>query len=167
MSLIEAPKKGKENRKVVITPSMRRPVGVKWAVWFFQWTRVFLPPSNTVAILPSAVVVSARLAASWAFSFQPVLLPVRRPLLHLERWRLGQALYAVTGTRHQFSLHGRSSARLRSHRNRGLLVVHGFVSFSTHPEMMQQHRKLSCGGDDGAFLPIPSAASCQLQSPSS
>jgi len=34
-----------------------------------------------VAILPSAVVVSVSLAASWAFSLQPVLLPDYRPAL--------------------------------------------------------------------------------------
>ena len=37
-----------------------------------------------VAILPSAVVVSIVRTASGAFSFQPVLPPLRRPLLHLE-----------------------------------------------------------------------------------
>jgi integrase len=33
------------------------------------------------------------------FSFQPVLPPDRRPLIHLLGWKLGQAINAVTGTR--------------------------------------------------------------------
>jgi hypothetical protein len=38
------------------------------------------------------------LGASWVFSFQPVLPPDYRPLVHLSM-ELGQAIDAVTGTR--------------------------------------------------------------------
>jgi hypothetical protein len=38
------------------------------------------------------------LGASWVFSFQPVLPPDYRPLVHLSM-EVGQAINAVTGTR--------------------------------------------------------------------
>src|SRR5271166_2847032 len=40
---------------------MRRPVGVKWILLFFRWTRFFsCRVATTVAILPSALFVSAK-----------------------------------------------------------------------------------------------------------
>ena len=52
--------------------------------------------------------------------------------------------------------HGRSAA-----------VVQWFVRFSAHPQVMQQHRQLSCGGDDRSLLPALPAAFGQPQSPAS
>jgi hypothetical protein len=69
------------------------------------------------------------LGASWVFSFQSVLPPDFRPFVHLSM-EVGQAIDAVTGTR-----------RL----NFGALAFLNFldrnyaVSFSTHPQPMQQH----------------------------
>jgi hypothetical protein len=60
---------------------MRRPVGVKWVLLFLVGQGFSRAELATVAILPSPVVNEHGLAASWAFSFQPVLPPVRRPLL--------------------------------------------------------------------------------------
>jgi hypothetical protein len=68
---------------------MRRPVGVKWVLLFFRWTRFFSGQVATVATLPSALFVERfSLGASWVFSFQPVLPPDFRPLFHLsdESW---------------------------------------------------------------------------------
>jgi len=52
-------------------------------------------------MLPSALCVSDHsLGACWAFSVQPVLPSDYRPAVpFFEEWNLGQALYAVTGTR--------------------------------------------------------------------
>ena len=79
---------------------MRRPVGVKWVLLVFRWTRFFPVPSRYCRH-PSIRTLSERLSlgASWAFSLQPVLPPVRRPLFHSEEWKLGQGFDAVTGTR--------------------------------------------------------------------
>ena len=73
-----------KGRKVVITPSMRRPVGVKSILLFFRGTRFFSRRVDTVAILPCALSRSDlwSLGASWAFSLQPVLLPDYRPRFH-------------------------------------------------------------------------------------
>jgi hypothetical protein len=60
---------------------MRRPVGVKSVLSFFGWARFSLRRVATVATLPSALFDERfSLGASWAFSFQPVLPPVSRPL---------------------------------------------------------------------------------------
>ena len=68
--------------------------------WFF-----FVPPVNlfpvsraaSVAILPSALFCErCSLGASWAYSFQQVLLPDNRPLLLFLDEKLGQDLVAVT-----------------------------------------------------------------------
>src|SRR4051795_10187307 len=66
---------------------MRRPVGVKWVILFFCWTRFFSPAElATVAMLPSALSRSDwfSLGACWAFSFQPVLPSVWRPVVSLK-----------------------------------------------------------------------------------
>jgi hypothetical protein len=62
---------------------MRRPVGVKWVLLFFCWTRFFSGRVSHCRHPSIRTLVSdvGSLGASWAFSFQPVLLPVRRPLL--------------------------------------------------------------------------------------
>lgn len=42
-----------------------------------------------------------------------------------------------------------------------------FVRFFAHPQVMQQHGELSCGGDDRSLLSALSAAFGQLQTPAS
>src|SRR5580704_8612374 len=64
---------------------MRRPVGVKWVVSFFVEQSLFLPPSGhcrhaSIRTLEERFV---SLGACWAFSFQPVLLSVWRPVVLL------------------------------------------------------------------------------------
>ncbi len=60
----------------------------------------FRATTTTVATLPSALSMSvSSLGASWVFSFQPVLPPDFRPPLPSRRWKLGQAIDAVTETR--------------------------------------------------------------------
>ena len=78
--------------------------------------------------------VSILLAASWVFSFQPVLPPDWRPL-SLVNDEVGQALDAVTGTRYWAWL-SFLIFLLCSPRNRGLAVVQWSVNFPAHPEMM-------------------------------
>jgi hypothetical protein len=41
----------------------------------------------------------------------------------------------------------------------------GCATVHTHPQVMQQHCELSCGGDHGSFLPALSAALRQFQAP--
>jgi hypothetical protein len=99
------------------------------------------------------------------FSFQPVLPPDWRPLFVVND-EVGQALYAVTGTRHWASL-SLLIFFLCSCGHRGLALVQWFVNFSAGPEMMQQHRQLACGGDNGSLFSVSSTALGQLQSPAS
>src|SRR5690242_6369192 len=93
----------------------------------------------TVAMLPSALCVSDHsLGACWAFSVQPVLPSVWRPVILLSREsNLGQAINAVTGTRLWalcFSL-PRNGFVLCSCRNcNSTAVVQWLVHFSTHPQ---------------------------------
>jgi hypothetical protein len=58
----------------------------------FLGTEPPLPPS----FHPHSFVSDVSLGASWAFSFQQVLLPVNRPLLRSLGPELGQDLAAVT-----------------------------------------------------------------------
>jgi hypothetical protein len=77
---------------------MRRPVDVK-KLLALSFVFRFFPFSQaaSVAILPSALFVERySLGASWAFSFQQVLLPDNRPLLPPRGGKLGQDLGAVT-----------------------------------------------------------------------
>ena len=81
---------------------MRRPVGVKWVLLFFRWTKFFFPPSCQLSppFHPhSSMSDLVSLGASWVFSFQPVLPPVCRPFFQLHDGSSGQAIDAVTGTR--------------------------------------------------------------------
>ena len=130
--------------------------------------------TTTVATLPSALSMSvSSLGASWVFSFQPVLPPDFRPLLPSRRWKLGQALDAVTGTRRlNFGLLALCflvlGSKLRRGRQRDLsLVAQWFVRFPTDPQPMQQHRQLSRHRDHRSFLPILSPSLRQFQSPPS
>ena len=68
---------------------------------FFRRTRFFSGRVSRCRHPSIRTLVSdlGSLGASWAFSFQPVLPPDYRPALPSFRWRLGQAIDAVTGTR--------------------------------------------------------------------
>src|ERR1700687_3477559 len=64
---------------------MRRPVGVKWILVYFCWARFFFPPSGrwrhaSIRTLEERFV---SLGACWAFSVQPVLPSVWRPVVLL------------------------------------------------------------------------------------
>ena len=66
-------------------PSMRRPVGVKSILFSFRETTLVLPPSGhcrhaSIRTLEERFV---SLGASWAFSVQPVLPSVYRPVVLL------------------------------------------------------------------------------------
>ncbi len=68
----------------------------------FSWDKGFFSRRiATVATLPYALFEERFVSpgASWVFSFQPVLPPDFRPLFPSSRWKLGQAIDAVTGTR--------------------------------------------------------------------
>ena len=94
----------------MLTPSMRRPVGVKRIRFVFRWIRFFSRRVATVVTLPSALSGSASaLGASWVFSLRPVLPPDFRPAASLLTVKPGP------GVR-------------RSHRNSALL---GFCPFSS------------------------------------
>ena len=54
---------------------------------------------------------------------------------------------------------------LRSCRYHRSAVVQWFVHFSTHPQVMQQHRQFSCRGHDGSLLAALAATLRQLQAP--
>ena len=147
---------------------MRRPVGVKWVLFSFCWTKVFLPPS-----LP----------------LSPCFHPHSRGAICLRSVHVGRSRYsrcchlfsalwfcscrvepkainAVTGTRlwaFVFSLPGTVLILLCCFVLRGCRHVHSaavvqwFVYFSAHPQVMQQHRQLSRGGHDGSLLAVPSS----------
>src|SRR4029077_5179350 len=68
------------------SPSMRRPVGVKWVLPFFGSTKLFSRRAATVATLPSALIESdSRSVQVGCFSFQPVLPPDYRPPVPFSR----------------------------------------------------------------------------------
>src|ERR1019366_1357712 len=79
---------------------MRRPVVVKKDLSSVPIPKQGFPPPSRHCCHPSIRTLSERfsLGASWVFSFQPVLPPVRRPLFH-RKIEVGQAIDAVTGTR--------------------------------------------------------------------
>jgi hypothetical protein len=79
---------------------MRRPVGVKWVLLFFRWTRFFSGQVNHCrhSSIRTIDERSDSLGASWVFSFRPVLPPDYRPFRHLSM-EVGQAINAITGTR--------------------------------------------------------------------
>src|SRR5512141_1428450 len=93
---------------------------------------------------------------------------------HLE-WNVAQAINAVTGTRlwafvffpfwNDFDF-GLAVLFLRGCRNcHSVAVVQWLVHLSAHPQVMQQHRQLSCRGYDGSLLAVPSTTLGQLQAP--
>src|SRR5712671_2827774 len=149
---------------------MRRPVGVKWVLLFFDWTRFFSRRVATVATLPSALFSErfVALGASWVFSFQPVLPPDYRPLFCLTT-EVGQAINAVTGTRLWALLFlSKNVLTLCRRRHRSLVAIaQGFVDFSAHPQTMQQDRQLSRRSNHGSLLSVLPAALGQFQPPPS
>src|SRR5207245_4956943 len=69
---------------------MRRPVGVKWVLLFFRWTRFFSFAESSAlspSFHPHSFMSDFSLGASWAFSFQQVLQPENRPSASLARKR--------------------------------------------------------------------------------
>ena len=124
--------------------------------------RVFLPPSShcrhaSIRTLEERFV---SLGAGWAFSFQPVLLSVWRPVILLMQsgtWarRLTQSPelgfgFCLSSSWNDFVL---CSCCYR----RTAAVMQWLVDFSAHPEVMQQHRQLSRRGHDGSLLPASPA----------
>src|SRR5450631_1574006 len=127
---------------------MRRPVGVKRILFSFRETLFVLPPSGhcrhaSIRTLEERFV---SLGARWAFSFQPVLPSVWRPVVLLSKsgtWarRLTQSPELGFGLLLFLSL---KILILCSGRHRSLAaVVQRFIHFSAHPQVMQQHRQLS------------------------
>ena len=83
--------------RIQTSPSMRRQVDVKSV--FFPLLEVFLVfERSRLCRHPSIRTLLERfsLGASWAYSFQQVLLPDNRPRLPSLRRKLGQDLVAVT-----------------------------------------------------------------------
>jgi hypothetical protein len=80
---------------------MRRPVGVKSILQGFIEQGFLLPPSGHCrhASIRTLEERFFSLGAYWAFSVQPVLPSVWRPVVLLLESNLGQAIHAVTGTR--------------------------------------------------------------------
>ena len=148
---------------------MRRPVGVKWVLFSFCWTKVFLPPSLP---LSPCFHPHSRGAIHFARCMLGVLVTAGAAIClapcgsALAEWNLGQAINAVTGTRlwaFVFSLPGTVLILLccfvlrGCRHDRSAAVVQWFVYFSAHPQVMQQHRQLSRGGHDGSLLAVPSS----------
>src|SRR5438270_25856 len=120
-------------------------------------------------MLPSALSRSDwfSLGACWAFSFQPVLPSVWRPVVSLKSRTWARRLTQSRNSALAFVspcwngsvfLRGRCYCRCA-------IVVQGFVHFSAHPEVMQQHRQLSRGRHDGSLLSVSPATLGQLQAP--
>ncbi len=150
---------------------MRRPVGVKWVLSFFRWTRIFLPPSCRRCRHPSIRTLDERFVRSVPvgcsrFSRCATCLSTS---FHLTM-KVGQALDAVTGTRRLgfcFFLPKKIlTLCCRRHRCR-VAVAQRFVHLSTHPQPMQQDRQLACRGNHGSLLPILPAPLGQFQAPPS
>jgi hypothetical protein len=115
------------------------------------------------------------LGASWAFSVQPVLPSVWRPVVLLFQsgtWarRLTQSPELGFGPLSFSSWNdfdfGLAVLFLRGCRNcHSVAVVQWLVHLSAHPQVMQHHRQFSCRGYDGSLLAVPSATLGQLQAP--
>ena len=147
---------------------MRRPVGVKWILLLLWWTKFFSGRVATVATLPSALLDErfASLGASWVFSFQPVLPPVCRPLVPSRdgSWArpLTQSPELGAGARCFHSMNLKLCGCRQWHRS---AVAQRFVSFSTHPQAMQQHGQLSRRRNHRSLLSVLPATLRQLQPP--
>jgi hypothetical protein len=135
---------------------------------FLSQRKVVLPPSShcrhaSIRTLEERIV---SLGACWAFSIQPVLPSDWRPVVLL--FESGTRARPLTQSPELgFRLFDFPLLEpfdffafvLRSRRHcRSAAVVQRLVDFSAHPEVMQQHRQLACGGDDGSLLSALSAA---------
>src|SRR6516225_3238569 len=148
---------------------MRRPVGVKGILVSFCWTRFFLPPSShcrhaSIRTLEERSFRSVHVGRS-RFSRCCYLIS---DLTFTQEWNVGQAINAVTGTRLwllSFPLPGMVLLLGGYSRYPSVAVVQWFVHFSADPQVMQQHRQLSRGGNDGTLLAVSSTTFGQLQSP--
>ena len=126
-------------------------------------------------MLPSALSRSDpfSLGACGAFSIQPVLPSVWRPLVALKSATWPRPLTQSPELGFGFCLFSSGNdfdsvcvLLLRSCRHRqSAAVVQWLVYFSAHPQMMQQHRQLSCRGHNRSLLTVSSTALSQFQSP--
>src|SRR5436305_5270669 len=144
---------------------MIRAGGGKCVLFSFCETRFFSPAElATDAMLPSALSRSDcfSLGACWAFSFQPVLPSVWRPVICSQESRtwarrltqspeLGFGLYLFLFLGTVLFLCGCCNCNSTA-------VVQWLVHFSTHPQVMQQHCQLSCGRHDGPLLAVSSSS---------
>jgi len=151
------------------TPSMRRPVSVNKLVLFFFPEFFGLSCAASVAILPSALFRSdSSLGASWAYSFQQVLLPEKRP-----RSPFAGELGPGLGRSHLNSaveldceiLLLTQRPRLRDSAHDLAMVSQWFVHFSADPQPVKQYGQLPGYGNDRSLLGIFASAFCQSQPP--
>jgi hypothetical protein len=151
----------------VLSPSMRRSVGVKWILFWLRETLFFSRRVATVAMLPSALSMSESFRSVHVgrsrFSRRCHLINDLRFML---RMKVGLALDAVTGTRlwllsflflERFCLFFVFDLRGCCNCN-SAVVVQGLIHFSAHPQVMQQHCQLSCRGHDGPLLAASSSS---------
>ena len=96
------------------------------------------------------------LGASWAFSFQQVLLPENRPQLPYLRTEVGRDL-ARSHLNSAVPLDDSNSV-LRHRAYDGAVVAQGFVNLTAYPQLVQQHRQLSSDRNDRALLGIASSS---------
>src|SRR5438270_2207971 len=150
---------------------MRRPVGVK-SIFAVRGTSLFSRRVATVAMLPFALSRSDSFRSVQVgrsrFSRCCYLFGALWPCSF--RVEPGQAIDAVTGTRlwaFVFFLPGKILFLGGCSDCRSAAVVQWFVRFSAHPQVMQQHRQLSCRSHDRSLLPALPAAFGQPQSPAS
>ena len=147
---------------------MRRPVGVKSVLLFFRWTRFY--SSRRVSHCRHASIRTLKerivsLGACWAFSIQPALLSVWRPVVSLSSGTWPRPLtrspelgfgFCLSSSWNDFDF--AFAVGLRSCRQcHSVAVVQGLVHFSAHPQVMQQHRQLSCRSHDRSLLSVSSA----------
>ncbi len=133
--------------------------------WFLLVT-MFLPPSSHCrhASIRTLEERFGSLGACLAFSVQPVLLSVWRPvvlLLQRETWarRLRQSPELGFGFSSFPSWNGFVFLRGRCY-CRSAAVVQRFVHISAHPQVMQQHGQLSRGRHDGSLLAVSPTTFC-------
>ena len=152
-----------EDRSVTI-----RQEGKGQSLAIFALACVLPPRPNQPCRHPSIRTLDERflvsLGASWVFSFQPVLPPDFRPLFPSRdrSWArpLTQSPELGAGARCFHSMNLKLCGCRQWHRS---AVAQRFVSFSTHPQAMQQHGQLSRRRNHRSFLPILSATLRQLR----
>jgi hypothetical protein len=98
------------------------------------------------------------------FSIQSALPSVRAPSRAIGRWNGGKA----KGQSPELDIrvvHSSLSSQLCRYQSSLSRVVERLVRFATDPEMMEQHGKLACDGDDCPSLSSLASPLSQLQSP--